>query len=127
MKHRFAVLALALIVLSSLVGGFLCTNAATAASSAQTSRAENSAFLTDFTQALDLIQINYADKIGSDKLVYSAIKGMLRTLDPHSSFFDPQEFSRLREEQHSKYFGLGIRVRPLLFRDRGRVVIVEPP
>jgi carboxyl-terminal processing protease len=51
---------------------------------------------------------------------------MLRALDPHSSFFEPKEFARLREEQHSKYFGLGIRVRPLL-RDRGRVVIVEPP
>ena len=51
---------------------------------------------------------------------------MLRALDPHSSFFEPKEFSRLTEEQHSKYYGLGIRVRPL-FRDRGRVVIVEPP
>jgi carboxyl-terminal processing protease len=73
-----------------------------------------------------VIQQTYVDKVGPDKLVYSAIKGMLRVLDPHSSFFDPKEFSRLREEQHSKYFGLGIRVRPLL-RDRGRVAIVEPP
>jgi carboxyl-terminal processing protease len=83
-------------------------------------------FLKTFTEALDIIQTNYVDNIGPDKLVYSAVKGMLRSLDPHSSFFDPKEFSRLREEQHSKYYGLGIRVRPLL-RERGRVVIVEPP
>ncbi len=83
-------------------------------------------FISDFTEALDVIQKNHVDKPGSDKLVYSAIKGMLRALDPHSSFFDPQEFSKLREEQHSKYYGLGIRVRPLL-SNRGRVVIVEPP
>jgi len=51
---------------------------------------------------------------------------MLRALDPHSSFFDPKEFTRLREDQHSKYYGLGIRVRPLL-RDHGRHVIVDPP
>jgi carboxyl-terminal processing protease len=83
-------------------------------------------FLKNFTEALDVIQITYVDKVGADDLVYSAIKGMLRVLDPHSSFFDPKEFTRLREEQHSKYFGLGIRVRPL-FRDQGRHVIVEPP
>jgi carboxyl-terminal processing protease len=124
MKHRFAVLLTLVVLVSSLVGGLLGGNAAAkAGSTAQTSPNE---FLTNFTEALDVIQITYVDKVGPDKLVYSAIKGMLRVLDPHSSFFDPKEFSRLREEQHSKYFGLGIRVRPLL-RDHGRHVIVEPP
>ncbi len=85
-------------------------------------------FLREFTEAVDIIQKNHVDNIAADKLVYSAIKGMLRTLDPHSSFFDPKEFARLSEDQHSKYFGLGIRVRALLPRsDRGKVVIVEPP
>jgi carboxyl-terminal processing protease len=124
MKHRFAVLLTLVILLSSVVGGLLGDNAAAKAGpSNQTSLNE---FINSFTEALDVIQQNYVDKVGPDKLVYSAIKGMLRVLDPHSSFFDPKEFSRLREEQHSKYFGLGIRVRTLL-RDRGKVVIVEPP
>ncbi len=122
MKHRFAVLVVSVVLLSSLVGGFLGGKAAAGAQS-QTSASQ---FLSTFTEALDVVQKNYAERIGSDKLIYSAIKGMLRTLDPHSSFFDPDEFRRLREDQHSKYFGLGIRVRPLL-RERGRVVIVEPP
>ncbi len=123
MKHRFTVLLVMVILISSLMGGLLGGKAAATSESGQTSPNE---FLTNFTEALDIIQRTYVDKVGPDKLVYSAIKGMLRVLDPHSSFFDPKEFSRLREEQHSKYFGLGIRVRPLL-RDRGRVVIVEPP
>jgi carboxyl-terminal processing protease len=124
MKHRFAVLLAVVVLLSSLVGGLMGGDAATkSGSSPATSPNE---FLTNFTEALDVIQQTYVDKVGPDKLVYSAIKGMLRVLDPHSSFFDPKEFSKLREEQHSKYFGLGIRVRPLL-RDRGKVVIVEPP
>jgi carboxyl-terminal processing protease len=124
MKHRFAVLLILVVVISSLAGGLLGGHAAALSQpSAQTSSNE---FLANFTEALDVIQQTYAEKVGPDKLVYSAIKGMLRVLDPHSSFFDPKEFSRLREEQHSKYYGLGIRVRPLL-RDRGRVVIVEPP
>jgi len=125
MKHRFAVILAAVVILSSIiVGGLLSGHAAAESeSSSQTSPNE---FLTNFTEALDVIQLTYADKVGPDKLVYSAIRGMLRVLDPHSSFFDTTEFSRLREEQHSKYFGLGIRVRPLL-RDQGRHVIVEPP
>ncbi len=123
MKHRFAVLVTLVILISSLVGGFMGGSVAAGSSNSQTSPNE---FLSNFTEALDVIQRNYVDNVGPDKLVYSAIKGMLRALDPHSSFFDPKEFARLREEQHSKYFGLGIRVRALL-RDRGRVVIVEPP
>jgi carboxyl-terminal processing protease len=123
MKHRFAVFVFLTLLISSIAGGLIGGSAAAGSGSAQ---ATPNQFLTDFTEALDIIQKNHVDQVGADKLVYSAIKGMLRELDPHSSFFDPKEFSRLREEQHSKYYGLGIRVRPLL-RDKGRVVIVEPP
>ncbi len=124
MKQRFAILMVLVVILSSLLGGLLGGNAA--AKSATAAAASPNEFLTNFTEALDVIQKTYADKVSPDKLVFSAIKGMLRALDPHSSFFDRKEFSRLREDQHSKYFGLGIRVRPL-FRDQGRHVIVEPP
>jgi carboxyl-terminal processing protease len=124
MKHKLAATAALAVILSSVIGGFIGLHAeAEADSSPQISSNE---FLKNFTEALDVIQLTYADQVGSDKLVYSAIRGMLRVLDPHSSFFNTKEFSRLREEQHSKYFGLGIRVRPLL-RDQGRHVIVEPP
>ena len=124
MKQRFAILLIVVVIFSSLLGGLLGGNVA--AKSASSNATSPNEFLTNFTEALDVIQKTYADKVGPDKLVYSAIKGMLRALDPHSSFFDPKEFSRLREDQHSKYFGLGIRVRPLL-RDHGRHVIVDPP
>jgi carboxyl-terminal processing protease len=123
MKNRFAAFALAILVSSSLIGGFMGDSAAAGASPPQTSPNE---FLSNFSEALEVIQENYAEDVGSDKLVYSAIKGMLRGLDPHSSFFEPKDFSKLREEQHAKYYGLGIRIRAM-FRDRGRVVIVEPP
>jgi carboxyl-terminal processing protease len=123
MKHRFAVVVVLIIALSATIGGFMGRSASAGGAAPQNSPNQ---FLSDFTEALDVVQKNYVDNIGPDKLVYSAIKGMLRALDPHSSFFDPKDFARLREDQHSKYFGLGIRVRALL-RDRGRVVIVEPP
>ena len=127
MKHRFAVLALLVILMSSLVGGFFGSKVS--AGSAPADQNSSNEFIREFTEAVDVIQKNHVDNISADKLIYSAIKGMLRTLDPHSSFFDPKEFARLREEQHSKYYGLGIRVRALIPRGeaRGRVVIVEPP
>jgi carboxyl-terminal processing protease len=113
------------VVTSSLVGGFLGGKVSAVSSPAQNSPSD---FIQQFTEAIDVIQKNHVDNVGADELVYSAIRGMLRMLDPHSSFFDPKEFSRLREDQRSKYYGLGIRVRKLMpWSDRGRVVIVEPP
>ncbi len=125
MKHRLAVLLSVLVLASSLAGGLFGRSAPAAPVPQQNS---DNQFIVEYTEAIDTIERNYVDNIDSDKLVYSSIKGMLRMLDPHSSFFDPKEFARLREEQHSKYYGLGIRVRTLVPRsDRGRVVIVEPP
>jgi carboxyl-terminal processing protease len=124
MKHRFTVCALLVFLASSIAGGFL--NRKVSAKPETNGDASTEEFLTNFSEALDVIQQNYADYVGSDRLIYSAIKGMLRSLDPHSNFLDPLEFASLREDQHSRYYGLGIRVRPLL-RDRGRVAIVEPP
>lgn len=124
MKHRFAVVLISIVLLSALVGGLL--GSSSAAKSAATSATSLNEFLANFTEALDVIQKNYVDDIGSDTLVYSSIKGMLRKLDPHSNFLDPQSFTKMRDDQRSRYYGLGIRVRALL-RDQGRHVIVEPP
>ena len=49
-------------------------------------------------------------KCPSDRLVYGAIDGMLKTLDPHSSFFDPKQYAQMRERQEGRYYGLGISI-----------------
>jgi len=64
-----------------------------------------------FTKALQEIESNYVgEKVESDRLVYSSIRGMLQTLDPHSSFFDPREYAQMRERQEGHYYGLGITI-----------------
>jgi carboxyl-terminal processing protease len=63
-----------------------------------------------FTAALSAIENNYVDKVDTDRVVYSAIRGMLSTLDPHSSFFDPAEYARMRERQEGRYYGIGIQI-----------------
>lgn len=73
--------------------------------------------LSGFTRIFDTVERNYADPVDGDRAIlgpqYSsvgAIPGMLRTLDPHSSFFNPQAFTQLREDQEGKYYGVGMRI-----------------
>src|SRR3954467_677100 len=66
-----------------------------------------------FTAALSAIETTYVDKVDSDRLVYGAIRGMLGTLDPHSSFFDPKSYAQMRERQEGRYYGLGITIQAI--------------
>ena len=63
-----------------------------------------------FTAALAAVEQEYVEKIESEKLVYGAIEGMLRTLDPHSSFLDPRQYAQMRERQSGQYFGIGVSI-----------------
>jgi carboxyl-terminal processing protease len=77
----------------------------------------------DFTRVLDVVQSSYADQVDVDKAVYQgAIPGMLRMLDPHSSFFDAKQFSLLREDQRGKYYGVGMTVGPR----NNKVIVIAP-
>src|SRR3989441_10593193 len=76
-----------------------------------------------FSNLLGLVEENYANDVDADKAVYGAIDGMLRTLDPHSKFFDPKAFNSLREDQRGKYYGLGIQVTTRF----GKVTVISPP
>lgn len=67
--------------------------------------------LKTFTKVYQLVEANFADEVKSEKALYGgAIPGMLRTLDPHSSFYDPKELQRFRENQRGQYFGVGMYV-----------------
>jgi len=66
-----------------------------------------------FTAALNAIETNYVDKVDSDNLVYGAVRGMLGTLDPHSSFFSPKEYAQMRERQEGRYYGIGVSIQAI--------------
>ena len=75
------------------------------------------------TKVYAAVEETYADAVDPEKVIYQgAIQGMLRTLDPHSNFFDPRTFQLLREEQRGKYYGVGMTVSP-----RGGKTIVLAP
>ncbi|HEY6412072.1 MAG TPA: S41 family peptidase [Edaphobacter sp.] len=69
-----------------------------------------------FTGVYSLVEQNYAEKLTNDKTdkaIYDgAIPGMLHVLDPHSNFYDPKAFAQMREDQHGKYYGVGMTIQP---------------
>jgi carboxyl-terminal processing protease len=116
-ERRGLVIAIAVLVLSAVLGGIYGPNVRATAASAD----DYQASVREFTRVLDVVQSNYADQVDVDKAVYQgAIPGMLRMLDPHSNFFDAKQFSLLREDQRGKYYGVGMIVAP---RDNHTVVM----
>ncbi len=63
-----------------------------------------------FAQALALIEEQYPEAKTTKDLVYGAIQGAVGTLDPHSSFMNPEEFKELQIETKGKFSGIGIEI-----------------
>jgi carboxyl-terminal processing protease len=74
-----------------------------------------------FTAGLRAIEDVYVGEVESDRVVYSAITGLLQTLDPHSSFMDPRAYAQTRERQEGRYYGLGITIQVI----NGDVIIAS--
>ena len=63
----------------------------------------------DFDEALELVAMNHAsgDRMDPERRLSIAINGMLRELDPHSSYFTRKEFRELNDDHQGRYFGIG--------------------
>jgi carboxyl-terminal processing protease len=103
------------VLLCTLLGG-LYGREVDATTGGDDSQVKNS--LTEFTRVYNVVEQNYADAVDPDKAIYGpndtnlgAIPGALRSLDPHSNFYDPRAFSLLREDQEGKYYGVGMQIR----------------
>jgi carboxyl-terminal processing protease len=63
-----------------------------------------------FTDVLAIIQNQYVDETEPREVVYGAVRGMLRALDPHSSFMDPESYREMQVETSGSFGGLGIEI-----------------
>jgi carboxyl-terminal processing protease len=63
-----------------------------------------------FTEVLSIVQNQYVDEVPPRDLIYGAIKGTLRGLDPHSSFLDPESYREMQVETSGSFGGLGIEI-----------------
>ncbi len=56
------------------------------------------------------IKANYPGDLNAEEIVFSSIRGILKTLDPHSYFLDPESFRSINEDQKGNYYGIGTRI-----------------
>ena len=66
--------------------------------------------LKTFSEVLSTVQKNYVEETKSRDLIYGAIKGMLNTLDSHSSFMPPEVYKEMQVDTKGEFGGLGIQI-----------------
>jgi carboxyl-terminal processing protease len=99
---KVAVVSSLLLILTLSLGGGGATKG-----SASTATYEH---LKLFTEVLSIIQSQYVDELPPKEIIYSAIRGTLRGLDPHSSFLDPDMYREMQVETSGSFGGLGIEI-----------------
>jgi carboxyl-terminal processing protease len=75
-----------------------------------------------FTRVLTYVENNYVEEVSQEDLVYGAVKGMVKTLDPHSGFLTPEEYKDMKVETEGEFGGVGIEVE---LRD-GKLIVIAP-
>ncbi|MBA3441992.1 MAG: S41 family peptidase [Pyrinomonadaceae bacterium] len=129
MSKRFVVIAI-FIIASAIVGGTFGSGMRGYGSSAmqgnlpgavdQSASVVNTSFSRNnnaiasveqaYQAAVEVVSNNYGGEVDYEKMNQAAIQGMLSALDPHSAFFPRPEFTKLREDQDSRFYGIGVNI-----------------
>jgi carboxyl-terminal processing protease len=78
--------------------------------------------LKRFTRAYDLVNNAYVRDVGREELINGAIKGMLESLDPHSTFLSKEDFKEMQEATSGEFFGIGIEIST----ENNQLIVVSP-
>lgn len=117
-KWTFSLTLIVAMAGATLFGGFYGSHlfGATPANAELTKR------MKEYTDLLNAVTNWSAEDIGSDKFVYASIDGMLRALDPHTSFLEPKEYTDMQDRQKGTFYGLGI----LVTKRNDQVTVITP-
>ncbi|MDX1424707.1 MAG: S41 family peptidase [Kiloniellales bacterium] len=75
-----------------------------------------------FGDVFERVRADYVEEVSDQELIEAAIRGMLASLDPHSSYLDPKSFQDMRVQTKGEFGGLGIEVT----MENGLVKVVSP-
>jgi carboxyl-terminal processing protease len=100
----------------------ICFSTASSAAEDNSQRDETYKNLEVFSNVLTLLQEHYVDAIDPEEVITGAINGMLSSLDPHSSYLEPDDFKELQEDTQGSFSGIGIEI---TIRD-GILTVVSP-
>ncbi|HEV7475324.1 MAG TPA: S41 family peptidase [Pyrinomonadaceae bacterium] len=113
MTRRFFIIASVLILIAAVVGGTIGRSRRFRHSvqpKGVVTITEADDIEKDYNEAVAAISVEYAGDIDYEKATQAAIQGMLSTLDPHSMYFPYNEFRKLREDQDSRFYGIGVTI-----------------
>lgn len=112
MSRKFGIIAGIIIIAATIVGGTIggaTTRLRNVSAKAHTTTAAN--ILGDYGEAITtILPDNYAGEIDYEKATQASIQGMLQTLDPHSMYFSRTEYTKLKEDQDSRFYGIGVTI-----------------
>ena len=113
-----------IIALAGIISGALITTQLTDPLIAQETKRVKSTYenLDLFGDIFERIRSSYVEEIDEEKLIESAISGMLTSLDPHSSYMAPEDFSTMQVQTRGEFGGLGIEVT----QENGFIKVVSP-
>lgn len=103
MRRPWRIAAIALFTLALVAGGLLGDRLL-----ALTDQTRDTLHL--YTDLVKVAHDRYGSEVSYRDLVYASIQGMIRTLDPHTTFLVAEEYQGMREKQQTSYYGLGILV-----------------
>src|SRR5580692_6158715 len=121
MKRRLIFgLVMVLLALNLAIGAKIYSSSAHAADEKDSPDAN----LEIFADVLQKVRTEYVDgtNLTYHDLVYSSLKGMVGSLDPHSEFLDADDYQQLQDDTEGQFGGLGLNV----MAKRNYVVVVAP-
>ncbi len=71
---------------------------------------ESYEYLKTYSDVIDMVKKNYVDSVKDRDLVYASVKGMVESLDPHSSFLTPEMYKDMQTETKGQFGGIGIEI-----------------
>ena len=110
MSRKFIIVAAAIILLATIAGGGSKHFRRTKTPAGVPLYTITDDIENDYNEAVNTVSSNYAGEIDYEKATQAAIQGMLSTLDPHSSYFPYSEFRKLKEDQDSQFYGIGVTI-----------------
>lgn len=100
----------AFVVLTSACAAFVAIGLAAGAATAVPKKHNPYNKLNVFSRVLSYVESSYVEDVNQDELIYGAIKGMLETLDPHTTFMRPEQYREMKNDAAGQFGGIGIEV-----------------
>ncbi|MEP6920580.1 MAG: S41 family peptidase [bacterium] len=113
MVKRFLIIAAVVILIAAVVGGTIGSSRRLRRSvslGGPVADKPSEEIEKDYNEAISTISSSYVGDIDYEKATQAAVQGMLTTLDPHSMYFPYGEFKKLKEDQDSRFYGIGVTI-----------------